>query len=59
MWRIQALPWSASATDAFFFLALTTAKTAGAIDLTLEPWSHLSIQKKVDSPFHRVKIVAA
>jgi hypothetical protein len=54
MWRTQALPLRASATITFFFLEVTVAKTACAIAFGLEPFSQLSVQKKVDFPFPRV-----
>jgi hypothetical protein len=59
MWRTQALPFIASGTVTFFFLTLTTTKTVGASAIGLEPWSQLSVQKKVDVPFPRVYVVAA
>jgi polyphosphate kinase 2 (PPK2 family) len=57
--RTQVWLRNASATVVFFFLELTAANKDGAISLMLEPFNHLSVQKKMDSPLPRQNTVAA
>lgn len=59
MWRTQAFWGRASATVAALFLLRTAANTVGAMSWMLEPASHRSVQKSIDSPLPRMKIVAA
>lgn len=60
-WRFRSLTqllfWRAFATDAFFSLVL--AYSFGAMSLGLRPWTQLSLQNFVFSPFPTVMVVQA